>query len=35
MIGGNTRAGALGGRAGALPPGPIAFSFVPVASGVF
>jgi len=35
VIGHNTWAGALGGRAGALPPGPIAFPFVPVASGVF
>jgi len=27
VIGGDTRAGTLGGRAGALPPGPIAFQF--------
>jgi len=34
-IGHNSTAGALGGRAGALPPGPIAFPFVPMVSGVF
>ena len=28
-------AGAQGGRAGALPPGPFGLSFVPVASGDF
>jgi len=29
------RAGAQGGRAGALPPGPLGLPFVPVASGLF
>jgi len=35
LIGLYLRAGALEGRAGALPLGPITFLFVPVASGVF
>jgi len=35
VIGGNTWAGAQGGRAGALPPGPFGLPFVPVASGLF
>jgi len=32
---GQGRAGALGGRAGALPPGPLGLPFILVASGVF
>jgi len=35
LIGYSIRAGTLGGRAGALPPGPLGFPFVPVASGLF
>ena len=35
LIGGKRRVGALGGRAGALPPGPLGLLFVPVASGLF
>jgi len=35
MIGPQAWVGAQGGRAGALPPGPIGFPFVPVASRLF
>ena len=35
VIGGKARAGAVGGRAGALPPSPSGLPFVPVASGLF
>ena len=35
LIGHQCRAGAQGGRAGALPPGPLGPAFVPLASGVF
>ena len=35
LIGHQGRAGAQGGRAGALPPGPFGLPFVPVTSGLF